>query len=311
MTSIRTLLLIILVALIAVEAAWQKIGHFNVDIRLYGVIMLLFLAFMAGAYFYDRVRKDPCVSSLLFGLGFVFASAASLNIISYLGLTIMGPRVDHLLAAMDRAIGVDWPALMRFAAAHPRFNMVLLVVYELSVWQVTVLLILLGWKDRSGTIEQLCLALITSGLVTVGLWILYPSFGAITVYGLPKALVHRLPLSLNLDYARSLLYLQAHGPGFISPATVKGLVGFPSFHTAQAIVVAWYARKLGVLFYPFLTFNVLVVASTPIQGGHHVVDVIGGVAVAALAIWLARRIASHLISVAPKATGIVALAATG
>jgi membrane-associated phospholipid phosphatase len=295
MTSMRMLLLVILGVLAAIEFGWQQIGRFSVDVRLYGAILFLFVAFTTGAYFYDRVRKDPCVSSLLFGLGFIFASAASLNIINYFGLTVAGPRIDDILAAADRAIGVDWPALMRFAAAHPRFNMVLLIVYQLSVWQITALLILLGWKDRSGTIEQLCLALIAGGLCTVGIWILYPSFGAITVYGLPKIIADRLPLSLNLDYARALVGLQTHGPGFISPTTVKGLVGFPSFHTAQAIMATWYARKLAKIFYAFLLFNILVVASTPIQGGHHVVDVIGGFAVAALSIWLAGPVARRLM----------------
>lgn len=311
MISIRVLLLSILGVLAAVELAWQRIGHFSVDLRLYSAIMLLFLAFMFGAFFYDHVRKDPCVSSLLFGLGFLFASAASLNIINYFGLTVAGPRIDALLAAMDRTIGVNWPALMRFAADHSRFNMVLLIAYDFSVWQITALMILLGWKDRNGTIEQLCLALITSGLITVGIWILYPSFGAITVYGLPRAIADRLPLSLNLDYARALLYLQAHGPGYISPATVKGLVGFPSFHTAQAVIATWYARRLGVLFYPFLIFNILVIASTPIQGGHHVVDVIGGFAVAALAIWLTSTVAKRLMRPKSGNEAMPALATAG
>jgi len=310
-TPIRVLLLSILGVLAAIELAWQQIGHFNVDVRLYGAIMLLFLAFMSGAYFYERVRKDPCVSSLLFGLGFLFASAASLNIINYFGLTVTGPRIDNLLAAMDRAMGVDWLAMMGFAADHPRFNMALLIAYELSVWQITALIILLGWKDRDGTIEQLCLALITSGLITVGIWILYPSFGAITIYGLPRSIAERLPLSLNLDYARALLYLQAHGPGYISPGTVKGLVGFPSFHTAQAIIAIWYARRLKRFFYPFLAFNILVVASTPIQGGHHVVDVIGGLAVAAFAIWFASTAARRLIRARPGSPPVPAMAAAG
>ena len=311
MALIRILLLSIIGVLAAGELAWQRIGHFSVDLRLYGAVMLLFLAFMSGAYFYDRVRKDACVSSLLFGLGFLFASAASLNIISYFGLTVAGPRIDYLLAAMDRAIGVDWPALMRFAAGHPGLNMVFLIAYQLSVWQITALLILLGWKDANGTIEQLCLALIASGLITVGFWILYPSFGAITVYGLPAAISDKLPLSLNMDYARALLYLQAHGPGYISPATVKGLVGFPSFHTAQAVIAIWYARKLKTLFYPILAFNILVIASTPIQGGHHVVDVIGGIAVAGIAIWLARALARRLMRVKSRDDAMRALAAAG
>jgi membrane-associated phospholipid phosphatase len=304
----RILLLIILGVLVAIEIVWQQIGHFSVDIRLYRLIMLQFVAFMSGAYFYERARKDPCVSSLLFGLGFVSAAAASLNIINYFGLTVTGPRIDDFLAAMDWAIGVDWPALMRFAAGHPWFNTVLLIVYRLSVWQIIALLVLLGWKDRSGTIEQLCFALIVSGLCTVGIWILYPSFGAITVYGLPKTIADRLPLSLNLDYARALLHLQTHGPGFISPTTIKGLVGFPSFHTAQAVVAAWYARKLGILFYPFLLFNILVVASTPIQGGHHVVDVIGGFAVSAFAIWLTRAVTGRLMRMKSQGKAVPALA---
>jgi len=300
MTPIRRLLLSVLGLLAAVELAWQRLGHFNVDVRLYSGIMLLVLGFMTGAFFYDRVRRDPCVSSLLFGLGFLFATAASLNVINYFGLTIAGPRIDDLLAASDRAMGISWPAMMAFAAEHPRFNLVLLIVYQLSVWQVTLLIVLLGWKDREGTIERLCLALITAGLISVGVWILYPSFGAITVYGLPASIADRLPLSLNLDYARALLQLKAHGPGLISPTTVKGLVGFPSFHTAQAIITAWYARKLGMLFYPFLVFDVLVVVSTPIQGGHHIVDVIGGIAVAAITICLASAISRHLIQLKSK-----------
>ena len=92
---------------------------------------------------------------------------------------------------------------------------------------------------------------------------------------------------------------------------MKGLVGFPSFHTAQAIVVAWYARKLGVLFYPFLVFNILVIASTPIQGGHHIVDVIGGLAVAALAIWLASTAASRLTRAHSRNQSVPALAVAG
>jgi membrane-associated phospholipid phosphatase len=311
MTAFRVLLLIILATLALLELAWQQIGRFSVDTRLYSLIMILVLGFMAGAFFYDRVRKDPCVSSLLFGLGFITATATSLNIINYFGLSIMGLRIDDLLAAMDRAMGVSWPALMAFAADHPRMNMVLLFAYELSVWQVTALLILLGWKDRVGTIEQLCFALIIGGLLTVGIWILYPSFGAITVYGLPKPIADKLLISLNLEYANSLLQLQAHGPGFISPATVKGLVGFPSFHTAQAIIAAWYARKLGVLFYPFLVFNILVIVSTPIQGGHHVVDVIGGFAVAVFAIWLSTAVARRLMGSKPETGGLPTLAVAG
>jgi membrane-associated phospholipid phosphatase len=138
-----------------------------------------------------------------------------------------------------------------------------------------------------------------------------PLFGAITVYGLPASVAGKLLISLDQNYANELLRLWANGPGLISPLTVKGLVGFPSFHTAQAVIVAWYARRLGILFYPFLVLNILVIISTPIQGGHHVVDVMGGFAVAAFAIWLTSGVTNRLMRAEPKNQAMPALVTTG
>ncbi|MES2255432.1 MAG: phosphatase PAP2 family protein [Pseudomonadota bacterium] len=293
--TIRRLLFAVLGFLACTQLVWQRVGHFNVDAKAYAWPLALFVIFAISAALYDWIRKDTCISSMLFGFGFVIIYGASLNVISYFGLTIAGPRIDDLLASVDRHMGIYWPALILFMAKHPTVNAVLFFIYRLSVWQTVILIAALGRKDRAGTVEQLCLALVIGGAFTIGAWMMFPSFGAITVYGLPASVVGKLPISLDQNYADELLRLWANGPGLISPLTVKGLVGFPSFHTAQAIIVAWYARRLGILFFPFLVFNSLVIASTPIQGGHHVVDVIGGFAVAAFAIWLASTIASRLM----------------
>jgi membrane-associated phospholipid phosphatase len=303
----RALLLAIMVLLMMIALIWQQVGQFHVDFLRYGAIMLLMAAFMAGAIFYMRVRQDQSIASMLFGLGFMLGAATSLHVINYFGLTIAGSRIDGLLAEWDRAIGVDWPALMRFAASHRNFNFVILVAYSLSTWQIIVLMLCMGWRDRTFSVEQLCLAVIISGIVAVFFWIAFPSFGAITVYGLPPEIATKLPLALNLDYAHSLTALFAHGPGTISPTTTKGLVGFPSFHTAEAVVATWYARRLKFLFYVFLLFNVIVIVATPIQGGHHVVDTIAGVVVAAFAIFVSSTIAARLAQESEKEKQVSAL----
>jgi len=308
--TVRRLLFAILGLLASIQLIWQRVGHFDVDIKAYAWPLILFAIFMIGAMVYDRVRKDPSISSMLFGFGFVIIYAATLNIISYFGLTIAGPRIDDLLASIDRHMGIYWPSLILFMAKHPTINIVLFYAYRLSVWQTVILIAALGRKDKIGTVEQLCLALVLCGIVTIGMWMVFPSFGAITVYGLPGSVTSKIPISLGDSYAHELLELLKNGPGLISPLTVKGLVGFPSFHTAQAIIVAWYARRVGFLFYPFLVFNLLTILSTPVQGGHHVVDVIGGVAVAALTIWLASRIADRLAATKLQKETVSALAAT-
>ena len=54
------------------------------------------------------------------------------------------------------------------------------------------------------------------------------------------------------------------------------------------MLVVWYARELPVVRWFALALNAVVLIATPIQGGHHVVDVLAGFGVAALAIWLAQ-----------------------
>src|SRR5262249_10846190 len=158
------------------------------------------------------------------GFGFVIIYGATLNIISYFGLTIAGPRIDDFLASIDRLMGIYWPALILFMAKHSTANAILFYVYRLSVWQTVVLIAALGRKDRIGTVEQLCLALVLCGIITIGSWMVFPSFGAITVYGLPAGVAGAIPISLDQDYAHELLHLWTNGPGLISPLTVKGLV---------------------------------------------------------------------------------------
>lgn len=309
--TIRHLLFAILGFLASTQLIWQYVGHFNVETKAYTWLLPIFAAFAIASTLYDKIRKDPCISSMLFGFGVVMIYGASLNVISYFGLTIAGPRIDYLLASVDRHIGIYWPALILFAAKHPTANVILYYVYRFSTWQTIFLIAALGRNDRSGTVEKLCLTLVLCGIFTIGIWMIFPSFGAITVYGLPISVAGKLPIALDQSYAQELLKLWQNGPGLISPLTVKGLVGFPSFHTAQAVIVTWYARRLKIFFYPFLILNILVIVSTPIQGGHHVVDVIGGVAIAAFAIWLTTLIAKRITAVATSKGMMPALAAAG
>jgi len=308
---LRTTLFAILGIIVAGELIWQHLGHFDVDMRAYGLLAAISLPFMLGSVLYEQIRKNPSIGSMLFGFGFLLIFAASANVMSYFGLTITGPRIDEPLAAIDRAMGVDWPGLMLFATSHPTFNSVLRFAYNISIYEALLLMLLWGWNDHRRSTEQICLTLVVGGLTTTIIWILAPSFGAFTIYTLPSSPAMKQALALNADYAHLLLNLWSHGPGHISPLTVKGLVGFPSFHAAQAIIATWYARRTKFLFYPFVIFNILTIISTPIQGGHHVVDVIGGFAVATFAIWLATLIANRVTAVKTSKEAVPALVAAG
>jgi membrane-associated phospholipid phosphatase len=180
---------------------------------------------------------------------------------------------------------------------HPFWNALLHVSYNSVLLQVALLVICLGWRERSEKIYAFCLALAIGAAITVAFWTMFPSFGAFSVYDLPQNISARLHPALDTHYAHDLLQLLANGPGRISPTDAKGLIGFPSFHAAMAALVVWYGRSLPRLFWPLLAWNALVLVAAPIHGGHHVIDVPAGVAVAALAValtgWIAKSVSGR------------------
>jgi hypothetical protein len=301
---------LIVIAVVGIDALWLSIEHFDVDISGYLTIASASLGLAAVGLFYVFIRKDARLSAMLLGTSFLIAFSAAFAVLNYFLLTIAGPRIDNILAAVDRAMGVDWPAMMAFAADHPKFNFVLLLAYRSVMFQIAFLIACLGWRARSDEILSFCLALAAGAAVTVTIWTLSPSFGAFSVYELPANVQGRLTLALDSRYAHELAALLTNGPGRISPNELKGLIGFPSFHIVLAILVTWYARSWKVIFLPLSVLNTVVLVSTPIQGGHHVIDLVGGIAVAALAIkfvaWLnslgARDMAATRVAYARTAT---------
>jgi hypothetical protein len=105
---------------------------------------------------------------------------------------------------------------------------------------------------------------------------------------LPPDVARRLVLSLSCEFGHAQAALLEHGPGFITPDALHGsLIGFPSYHCILALVVCWSARSLKRLRWPLWVANALVIVSTPIQGGHHLVDVLAAFPVAAVVLFIA------------------------
>jgi hypothetical protein len=287
----------ILFALVAVpgcvDAAWLQAGHFDVDVRAYGMLALLAAALAGGGLFYSYVRKDERLAAMLMATAFLIGMSTTFSILNYLLLTIAGPRIDGTLAAVDRILGVDWPAMMAVVAWHPLIDTGLQLVYISVLPQIAALVLCLGFWSKPEAIYRLCIAVAVGAAISMAVWTAAPSFGAFSVYDLPSGVSGHLALALDGRYAHELVALLAHGPGRISPAAAKGLIGFPSYHAVLALLVVWYARPLQVVRWLALAVNGLVLIATPIQGGHHIVDVVAGFAVAALAIWAADLFARY------------------
>lgn len=287
---LNRLLILLAGAVILIDLLWGAAGHFRVEVWPYELLSLLMLPLIGGAFFYARLRHDPALSSLLACTAFVLVFSAATCLLNYFLLTVAGPRIDDVLVAADKSIGVSWPAIMTFAANHPAMTGVLLLIYLSVIPQNALLFMVLAWKQKSGQIYGFSIAIAIGALLTLAVWTLFPSFGAFSVYNLSPDVAGKLGLALTGDYGHDLVRMLKEGPGFISPRDLRGLIGFPSFHTVQALTLAWYARSLRYLRWPIAVLNLLVILSAPIHGGHDIVDLFGGAAVAIVAICAADRI---------------------
>jgi len=272
-----------------VDAAWLLLGHFQIDAVNYALLLVLVPPLAAAAWFYGSIRREPALSAMLAAAGFLILFSAATCLLSYLALTIAGPRIDVPLAALDRAIGFDWPSVMRLASEHTTITKYLGFAYLSVMPQIVVMIFVLGWTGRGADLYGLCLALAAGALLCIAVWTLAPSFGAFSVYTLPVDVSRHLGLALDGAYGRELARMLHDGPGFISPRELRGIIGFPSYHTVQALVLVWYARRVPVLCWVSLALNLTVLVAVPVHGGHHLLDLFGGIGVSAAAIFIADR----------------------
>lgn len=74
----------------------------------------------------------------------------------------------------------------------------------------------------------------------------------------------------------------------LGPASVTGLVSFPSFHTAGAVLLFWGFRRVPVVGPAFMALDVGVILTAPLIGSHYFSDIVGGLGIALLAITATR-----------------------
>lgn len=254
-----------------------------------------FIGMVVIAIVYGRWRGAPriaaaaAVSADFIAAGLVLAAA------SYLAAAGGRPMAAQAFIAADRALGFDWPAYEAFVAAHPALRATLSFAYQTMGVQLALLvgaLILLG---RHAQLRLLTDVFILSALVVIFFSWLFPAVDADVMFGKYAATRTASGLwSTGGQRADDFLNLHYGLMTTIPVMNVTGLVTFPSFHTVCAILFVMTAAQFPAFRIPALTINILMIAATPVEGGHYLVDLLAGAAVcmavqAAAGAWAAER----------------------
>jgi len=252
------------------------------ELRMLGVWIPLAVLFV-----YCRWRRFPRLAHLArTGLTLaLFTNAAAILSFILTGLLPL-PTWDGALATADHALGLNWLDMYQWLTRHPTIEASAHTVYGSLGPEMIILLVALELLGHHNQARAFLLWFMVAGIATVGIGILIPAAGAFVYYHLPEA--------SSTGYVAQWADLRNGTLRTFNPFEVQGLVVFPSFHAALAVLCAYAARPLRILKIPLLALNLLIILSSPAEGGHYFIDIIAGIILAALTISLPGHILSGI-----------------
>jgi len=269
---------VIITVIIGVDAIWAwSIGvgvTFN-PVAGSGVVLAGGVGFV-----YANLRPDRRIAVLATTSAQLIAFIAAVAILSYLTVTSKFPLVDRYLAASDAAIGFDWLSSFTWIQDHPAINLMLGLSYASIFPQIIVLMVVLSITRRLDRMREFLWLFVLTLLIIVPLSWLFPAESAWAYFGVTDR--------IDAYHLADFTALRTGHMQEIDVSRTNGLITFPSFHAALALILIYTTRGIRVLFPLSLGLNVLMIASTPSAGGHYCVDILAGLAVVPLAIFILR-----------------------
>ncbi|PXA91476.1 hypothetical protein DMC47_25540 [Nostoc sp. 3335mG] len=216
----------------------------------------------------------------------VLAASMAVACLSVLVAALGAPYQDDLLAGADRLIFpfLSWPALARAAGADARLMAAMCWVYSTLLWQPFLLVTLLAALGRFDRLWHFVRAWMLALVLSVAIFALIPAVTAYVHYGLSPADSPFLTVNAGWRPAQIIADLRSGAIRELGVGQMAGLITFPSFHAAGAVLLGWGFRRIPLIGIPFLLLNAAMLPTIPVVGSHYFVDVLGGVAVALLAI---------------------------
>lgn len=259
---------------------------FRWDVRSWLAIVMIVACIYGLSQVYRHIRRidDGRFSETLNEFAILIACSAPIAALSYVVLAPGMPLLDAQFAAMDLALGFDWPAWYRQVSTRPALQKILSAVYLSSVPHVMIVLLAAGLAGRTDRSRELNRLLLWTAVPVVLISGLMPALSAWVHHGVGMEKAYHLA---------SISAVREGGARELAVGKLQGIVTFPSYHTVMAIVLIWVCRGITWLFWPTLLVCIGVLLSIPSEGGHYLVDMIAGAAITVAVILLnrARRVA--------------------
>lgn len=264
-------------------AAGMCLARIGVRLNLALVVHAWFLAMLfLGCWYFARRGDRKGYHLMLIAFWIVLTTNIHLLPMFLAGRADVDPA-DATLARWDRALGLEVTDIIGLTRQYPAIDHMLGHVYQSLMLLITAAVILAPMTGRVVAAMETIVACVLS------VYLAFPAFALLQARG-PWRYYGYSPLIDQRGFESKFAALKGDVWFFVDLNYKDGIVCFPSYHTILAVLAA--AALSGV---PYLgriatSWAALIVVSTLTTGSHYVVDVLAGLAVAAVSVAGARGV---------------------
>jgi hypothetical protein len=252
--------------------------------------MLVALGFLAIGSFYTFFKDHPLIATLFNAMGLVqvafLGAMASAALVFYSGRAF--PLVDAEMAALDAALGFDWIAYLQWFNRHPSLDAIAQAAYHSILAQPFLIILLLAITRQPERVYAFVVMMVVALAVTCLIALFLPALGPYEFFRVTAVDHPEIALITEAKMTAPIMWLRAADFSVPMPEVTVGLISFPSYHSATAVIYMWAGWRTPYLRWGIVVVNAVMLLATPIHGSHYLVDVIAGIAIAAVAIMVTR-----------------------
>lgn len=263
-----------------------------------GYLLLLGMGGLYGLFGHlnatSERRANPRVYHTLFSFAQMLLLVVLLTSMGFVAASANLPMQDTNLLAFDRSLGLEFRAYLDFVNERPRLIHVLAITYASIRWQLLVIAIflpLIGYYRRTA---EFMFGFGIALIATTAISTLMPATGVYGTLGLKPEDLKNLEPTCYYITLRELPLVRDGTTRLLDAFELGPILTFPSFHAISAVLYGWAFWPIRWFRAASFVWNAVMVAATPIGGGHYFADVFLGVVVAALSIYGVKLIGAAI-----------------
>jgi membrane-associated phospholipid phosphatase len=216
----------------------------------------------------------------------------SLACLSYVCARISLPLWDAQIISAESLVGFSWLAAAQWFDHAPLLLQVLNGAYATFTGQLIVTAILLLAAGRLREIDCYFVTFVCASLLAEIGSLIFPTLGPAS--SLASAVTFDHLAAIGRTTAEIVLGLRDGSLKVIDARALDGIISFPSLHAAVAVLIPYHLRWSKPLFGIAAALNTLMLISAVPCGNHYLIDILGGLLTAALAIAASAAVYPYL-----------------